>query len=82
MLNRWMRFITSVASMLILWALIVPVGLSWLVLVGVGLVGLLALTTALLWDKTRRAQSITQVLDSLEAEASPVDPLHCAVSPK
>jgi hypothetical protein len=80
MLDRWLRVITAVASMVILWALVVPGALSWTLFVGAGLLVLLALTTALLGEKTRRARSITQMLDDLEVEAPSVTPVPSAAA--
>jgi hypothetical protein len=82
MLKRWMSVITWVASMWILWALFVPEELSPSVIVWVSVLGLLGLTSAVFWQKTRRARSITQMLDDLEAEPKSVHALPYVAPPR
>jgi hypothetical protein len=71
-MKRWLSVFAWLASMWILWALLVPERLSPAVFGALAGFGVLALSTvAVLADRTK-PRSVTRMLDELDAEAVPV----------
>ena len=69
MSKRWTSVFAWVASMAVVWALVVPRGLSLTGLVWVSVLGLVVLVTPALWATTPN-RSMAQILSEVEAEPS------------
>ena len=70
MSKRWTSVFAWVASMAVVWAIVVPRGLSLTGLVWVSVLGLVVLATPVLWAATTPNRSMAQILSEAEAEPS------------
>ena len=66
MSKRWTSVFAWVASMAVVWAIVVPRGLSLTGLVWVSVLGLVVLVTPALWATTTPKRSMAEILSEVE----------------